>query len=874
MPDLYHSDEKKTTGSAGKGCLGSIILVPFSLFPLAALCSYDWRAVSRLCIPSEVSSNLIGPLGDAFAYWGYLIFGFAIWLFPMLCMIVGLRYAQGRSLMRGRRSFFLIVFLVCVSCLLQVAQHHAPWVVDLLEKVNTANAGGLAGFFIMENLLSRLLSDFGASVIVIAVAVISLGLVFGLGNIKTFLLNVFKWGFGERTEKADVPKNASVEEDAVDVPQKEAEDDLFTSDALKAVAAVRKAARRQNKIEKEQMARHFNDEPSEATEGDFVPQEVFSPPPPPPVRRSPPPPRVKPQPAAPVPVAPTRDKTVTESDDSAALPHSYELPPVSLLDPLKKTVVNNDEEIAKTGENLINTLKLFKIDARILYTIQGPVVTKYAIEMPPGMNYSVIGSLSKNIMGALRARSLRIESPIPGENAIGIEVPNSKPVGVKFREVIESPAWTDSKSEIPLLFGKDSEGNDLVADLATMPHLLVAGATGMGKSVCLNSLICGMLMSRTPEQLKLILVDPKMVEFTPYESIPHLLVPIITDNKKVEQFLKWAVYEMEKRLKMFAKVKVKNIYEFIHRKKITQTDMFGNDTADNSDIPATIPYIVMIIDELADLMATSAKEVAPYIQRLAQKARAAGIHLILATQRPDTKVITGTIKANIPGRVAFKTATSVDSRTILDATGAENLIGKGDMFFRRSNNELIRGQGSWISNDEIFRVTEYLSTKYKTQFDSTLTNNLARIKESSVEDPFAEPSEEDDSSSKLSAQERREEQRSAEETEDFKKALEAIVSSNIKRVSTSSLQRTFRWGYNHSSRIVTLLENRGVISELRGMGARTVLMEPEEIKTLLEELSSGEGESATEEEAYGQEEFDMGETSSEENTMSEREEQI
>jgi S-DNA-T family DNA segregation ATPase FtsK/SpoIIIE len=383
-----------------------------------------------------------------------------------------------------------------------------------------------------------------------------------------------------------------------------------------------------------------------------------------------------------------------------------------------------------------------------------------------------------------------------------------------------------------------------------------------------------MLMSRTPEQLKLILVDPKMVEFTPYESIPHLLVPIITDNKKVEQFLKWAVYEMEKRLKMFAKVKVKNIYEFIHRKKITQTDMFGNDTADNSDIPATIPYIVMIIDELADLMATSAKEVAPYIQRLAQKARAAGIHLILATQRPDTKVITGTIKANIPGRVAFKTATSVDSRTILDATGAENLIGKGDMFFRRSNNELIRGQGSWISNDEIFRVTEYLSTKYKTQFDSTLTNNLARIKESSVEDPFAEPSEEDDSSSKLSAQERREEQRSAEETEDFKKALEAIVSSNIKRVSTSSLQRTFRWGYNHSSRIVTLLENRGVISELRGMGARTVLMEPEEIKTLLEELSSGEGESATEEEAYGQEEFDMGETSSEENTMSEREEQI
>lgn len=868
MPDSFHNEEKKSAGHVGKGCLGSIVLVPFSLFPLAALCSYDWHAVPALCIPPEISSNLIGPLGDAFAYWGYLIFGFAVWLFPLLCVAVGLRYAQGRSVMLGRKSFFLTIFLLCVSCLLQVAQHHASWVEDMLEKVNAANAGGIAGFFIMENFLSRLLSDFGASVVVITVAVFSLAMVLGLGNIKAAAVNIFRWAFGERHAGAVTPEDApSVAPSSAAQGRQDAKPDegLFSDDALKAFAAARKEARRQNQLEKAQMAGLSGIEESPEREEEIARPRIAEPVPP---RRRPAAARQSTPPPSPVNDAP-RDL----EEDAGSPDRPYELPPVSLLDPVKKTVVNNDGEIAKTAENLINTLKLFKIDARILYTVKGPVVTKYAIELAPGMNYSVVGGISKNIMGALRAKSLRIQAPIPGENAIGIEVPNSKPTGVLFREVLESPSWTESKAEIPLLFGKDSEGADLVADLATMPHLLVAGATGMGKSVCLNSLICGMLMSRTPEQLKLILVDPKMVEFTPYDSIPHLLVPIITDNKKVESFLKWAVFEMEKRLKMFSKVKVKNIYEFLHRRKITQTDMFGNDTAANSDVPATIPYIVMIIDEVADLMATSAKEVAPYIQRLAQKARAAGIHLILATQRPDTKVITGTIKANIPGRVAFKTATAVDSRTILDATGAENLIGRGDMFFRRSNNELIRGQGAWINNDEIFRVTEYLSKHYRTQFDSNLTNNLARIKESSVEDPFAQADEEEESSSKQSAKERREEQRTAEETEDLKKALESILASNAKRVSTSAFQREFRWGYNHSGRIVSLLESRGVISELRGMGPRTVLMTPEEIRSLLDELSSGEAESSAQEEPYGQEEFDMAGPLTE-NTISESEEQV
>ena len=288
-------------------------------------------------------------------------------------------------------------------------------------------------------------------------------------------------------------------------------------------------------------------------------------------------------------------------------------------------------------------------------------------------------------MGALHAKSLRIEAPIPGEEAIGIEVPNRAPAGISFREIIESDAWRNAKGELPLLFGKDAAGKELVADLASMPHMLVAGATGQGKSVCLNSLINGLLMTKTPEQLKLIMVDPKSVEFTSYAALPHLIVPIITENQKVVFSLKWAVAEMEKRLKLFARARVRNIYDFNHRPSFTQTDMFGNDTAVGSDMPKTVPYIVIIIDEVADLMSQCSKEVSPHIARLTAKARAAGIHLILATQRPDARIITGAIKANIPGRVAFKTATGIDSRTILDAGGAENLIGARGSATRRSS---------------------------------------------------------------------------------------------------------------------------------------------------------------------------------------------
>ena len=505
----------------------------------------------------------------------------------------------------------------------------------------------------------------------------------------------------------------------------------------------------------------------------------------------------------------------------------YMLPSVDLLNPVPKSTADHGD-VKEMSEKLVNTLKIFGIDATMYDTVQGPVVTKYKIALAPGTRYSAVTSLSDNLMGALHAKSLRIEAPIPGEDLVGIEVPNRKSVGISFREIFESDAWRSSKAELPLLFGKDAAGKELVADLASMPHMLVAGATGQGKSVCLNSLINGLLMTRTPEQLKLIMVDPKSVEFTSYASIPHLLVPVITDNRKVVFALHWAVAEMEKRLKLFARAQVRNIYDFNHRKTFTQQDMFGNDEQVNADMPKTVPYIVIIIDEVADLMMAASKEVTPDISRLTAKARAAGIHLILATQRPDAKIITGTIKANIPGRVAFKTATSIDSRTILDDTGAENLIGRGDMLFKTKDGLLIRAQGAWISDDEIRRITSFIEQHADLQFDDTFAKKLGRVKEASIDDPFKDnPDDPDNGSDGGDEPSPRETVKAAEDADLYKRALECII--NTKRASTSHFQRRLGIGYNHAAKLCDKLEDAGVIGPQKGAGPREILMDQDQL---------------------------------------------
>ena len=392
---------------------------------------------------------------------------------------------------------------------------------------------------------------------------------------------------------------------------------------------------------------------------------------------------------------------------------------------------------------------------------------------------------------------------------------------------------------MPLLLGKDAAGNDLVADLAKLPHLLVAGATGQGKSVCLNSIINGLLMCRTPEQLKFIMVDPKRVEFTSYNALPHLLVPVINDTKKVMFGLRWAVVEMEKRLKMFQRAKCRNIVDFNNRKTVTQPDLLGGEettVGGNPDLPRTIPYIVIIIDEVADIMQAAQKEVDPLIARLTALARAAGIHLILATQRPDTKVITGTIKSNIPGRVAFKTSSAIDSRTILDAQGAESLIGKGDMLFKLSDGRLLRAQGSYISDEEIERILAFIGEHSNPQFDEALTKRLEKIKEADPAEGLDGDDGEnsDESAEPLAAASANGMPAPAGMTQNkedqlYRRALEVLQAT--KRASTSHLQRRMGIGYNHAARLIDLLEERGVIGPAKGAGPREILLDPETLLT-------------------------------------------
>ena len=582
-----------------------------------------------------------------------------------------------------------------------------------------------------------------------------------------------------------------------------------------------------------------------------TPQPVTEPPPPihtqPPAQilpvRSvnPPPP---PQPAV-LSTPPVPDSTVAEPEDRGP----YLLPPVTLLHDVPPKTVGGEDPSAM-AQRLIDTLKVFDVNAQLAYHIAGPVVTQYALTLDLGTRVEKVAGLQRNIQMALQATSLRIEAPIPGKNAVGIEVPNAKPASVSFREIFDGELWqtnSPGKFQVPLLLGKDAAGNDLVADLAKLPHLLVAGATGQGKSVCLNSIINGLLMCRTPEQLKLIMVDPKRVEFTSYNKLPHLLVPIINDTKKVVFALRAAVVEMDRRLKLFARVGCRNIVDFNTRKTVTQPDMFGAGdeiVGGDPDMPRTVPYIVIVIDEVADIMQAAKKEVEPLIARLTALARATGIHLILATQRPDANIITGVIKSNIPGRIAFKTSSSIDSRTILDATGSELLIGKGDMLFKMSDGRLLRAQGSYISDEEINNIVNFIGEHSTVQFDEKLTKRLERIKEAdpnegldedegggddsggesaAPSDPLAAPTASGMPAPAGMTQ-------SKEDTL-YRRALEVL--RDTKRASISHFQRRMGIGYNHAARIVDLLEERGVIGNSKGAGPREILLDPE---TLLAQM--------------------------------------
>ena len=776
------------------------LLFPLALFPLAALISYDWHSIASLNTPPAASTNWIGALGDGFAYYGYTVFGLAIWIVPVLCVAVAMGMARGRRVRPTGRMFWSLVILCATSCILQVIGKHANGVSAAARRINISDAGGAVGHLTMTRLLSPLLSDFGSAVLAVIVLATALVAAVGARHIAQAFSAVIRWATARRPPAGPEDEATAAEEAArIEAARLAREEAARQRMAEKEAARAEKEAAKAEKIriKEERRAAKLAAKQEGARE-----------------------------PAPPVPApAPARSAAATPEAPAAEDRGPYVLPPMSMLNPLKKSSADHGD-VGEMSQRLIDTLKIFGVDASLAYTVQGPVVTKYALRLAPGIRYSAVKNISDNLMGALHAKSLRIEAPIPGEDCVGIEVPNRAPAGISFREIVESDAWRGFKGELPLLFGKDAAGKELVADLASMPHMLVAGATGQGKSVCLNAIINGLLMTKTPEQLKLIMVDPKSVEFAAYEKLPHLIVPVITDNKKVVFSLHWAVAEMEKRLKLFKRANVKNIHDFNNRLQFTQTDMFGADTAVGSDMPKTVPYIVIIIDEVADLMAAAGKEVTPDISRLTAKARAAGIHLILATQRPDAKIITGTIKANIPGRVAFKTSQAIDSRTILDEAGAENLIGRGDMLFKGKDGILVRAQGAWISDPEIARVVGFIEQHASTQFDDRFTKKLSTIKEEEV-DIFDESPTDGGGAKANSA----EQVKADSAASDFKKAVECII--NTKRASTSHFQRQMGWGYNHAAKILDMLTEKGIVSPQSGMGPRQIIMDQDQLVAIL-----------------------------------------
>ncbi len=818
-------------------------LFPIALFPLLALVSYRWQAMAALNVPPEASSNLIGVVGDTFAYYGYLLIGLAVWAVPPLTLFLGLLLVLGKSFRPGRRFLAFLLFLFATTCLLQLLSA-SPSVAPILRDLNLGhNAGGALGYLVMDCALSRLLSPFGASILM---ALLMLFALLAMIGFRTLLVAIGNFIGGrpltpeelaererQRQEEQERIEAAKAAKEAARIAKEEEKRRIADERAAaKAAKEAEKQAAREAKLAAQQAEREAKiaaQQSAREAAGAPAPAETATSP------------IASTRPAA-VPKSPKpASAAATAEDEPKEDKGPYILPSISLLSPTPESTADHGD-VEAIGAKLIETLKLFDVEATLIDKVQGPVVTQYKISLAPGTRPEKVESVQSALMMAMKAKSLRIQAPIPGEDAVGIEMPNKTAAGVSFRELVESSLWKkmtaldargQAKYNLPLLLGKDAAGHDLISDLATMPHLLVAGATGQGKSVCLNSIINGLLMCRTPEQLKLIMVDPKCVEFTAYASLPHLLVPVVTDTKKVVYSLRWAVAEMEKRLKMFARAGKRNIVDFNTREILTQPDMFGGNETGEDDMPRTVPYIVIIIDEVADLMASAGKEVEPEIARLTAKARAAGIHVILATQRPDTKVITGTIKSNIPGRIAFKTASAIDSRTILDATGAESLIGRGDMLFKTKEGLLIRAQGAWVSDPEIGRITDFIAEHANVDFDKNFASKLAKVKEAAITDPFAD--NEDDPDNQPPPPEGTSTVVTAnggvapagmtgsKEEALYNRALDVVRLTG--KASTSHLQRRMGIGYNHAARLIDLLEDRGVIGPAKGSGARDILID-------------------------------------------------
>jgi S-DNA-T family DNA segregation ATPase FtsK/SpoIIIE len=515
-------------------------------------------------------------------------------------------------------------------------------------------------------------------------------------------------------------------------------------------------------------------------------------------------------------------EVVMEELDAASRaedPSEYELPSIELLMPGEDvSYEEHEKEVRRQAKILEKTFLDFGFRVKVVEIETGPVIAQFEVELEAGLRLSKITSLADDLAIALRVPSVRIVAPIPGKNTVGIEVPNTERHLVRIREVIEESSAQVAKMRIPIFLGKDVSGKPMVVDMASMPHLLIAGRTGTGKSVCLNSIIVSMLMTRKPDEVRMLMIDPKMVELSPYKTLPHLMHPVVTDMRKAEAILAWAVEKMEERYSLLARAGVRHIVSYNQLGEEELMDRLQpEDDDERKNIPTTLPFIVIIADEMADLMMTAGKEVEQHIIRLAQKSRAVGIHLVLATQKPTVDVITGLIKSNLPARIAFQVASRTDSRVVLDEMGADKLLGNGDMLFLSpGTSTLLRGQGTYVGDDEINGVVEFVG-KNEQQFVKELVQLKAKDAGGGNEPGKKLPNRD----------------------ELYEAAIDVVVREG--RGSVSLLQRALGIGYGRAARLVDYMAEDGIVGDYNGSQAREVLVTIEQ----WQEMSSGGGDAAS-----------------------------
>jgi S-DNA-T family DNA segregation ATPase FtsK/SpoIIIE len=795
----------------------ALLLLGFGTLLFLALISYTpkdpiwFGLLSSTSSPNNPAQNFIGPAGATIAGVCYFLVGAAAYLLAVVLLGFGGAKLFHSDLDVSRRAGWIALFVASGACLLHL-QHR--FLTDWHSLFNIQGPGGWLGYYFGQRWLRWGMGRIGAVILLSGLYVGSLILMTGLRpiylvrqtivNLRSGIAKFRAWQLNRRLRNADIKGQ-------LEISQKE-------------LAKQQRSIERQLKKKGAPVA-----EPSAA----FMPPEELA---------NRPKPKVVDTTALPSEPASSRkkpslaellggdDKTkrkaaassLTSGDFDAA---NYTLPGIDLLEAhdLDGRTATDPAELERIQQTLIETLGQFGIAVAAGDITKGPTITRYEVYPAKGVRVDKIVSLERDLARATRAERINILAPIPGKDTVGIELANSRKVKVTLRELLQSEAWSESTAKLPIALGKDVYGKTIIADLAQMPHLLVAGTTGSGKSVCINSLIASMLYRFTPEELRFIMIDPKVVEMQIYNSLPHLVIPVVTDPKKVLLALRWVIDEMEKRYKIFAHAGVRNITSFNARPpKKTQKELdaesgAGFELASNQSeqvqnllhiqvprdddliIPDRMPYIVVIIDELADLMQTAPADVESAIARITQMARAAGIHLIVATQTPRADVITGVIKANIPSRIAFQVASKIDSRVILDENGADRLLGQGDMLYLPpSTSRLIRAQGVLVTDDEIRRLIEFVSAQSPPAFDTAMHEKLQ-----STSAPAEDVTEEDE--------------------ELVEKCLEIIRQE--KRASTSLLQRRLRLGYTRAARIVDILEQRGILGPGEGAKPREILVD-------------------------------------------------